>query len=46
MLLDHEPPALRRLDRRIAAGLGGLFEIAFLSIGGKISQGHGAILRK
>ena len=40
MLLDHETPLLRRLDRRIAARLGGLFEIPLLPVGGEVSQGH------
>jgi hypothetical protein len=40
VFLDHEPPLLRRLDRRLAARLGGLFEIAFLSVSREVSQGH------
>ena len=40
MLLDHETPLLRRLDRHIAARLRGLFEIPLLAVGGEVSQGH------
>ena len=36
MLLDHEAPPLRRRHLRLAAGLGGLFEIPLLSIGGEV----------
>src|SRR5258708_3430284 len=45
MLLNHEAPLLRRLNRRIAAGLRGLFEIALFSIGGEVSQRHDQIPR-
>jgi hypothetical protein len=40
VLLDHEPPLFRGRNRRITAGLGGLFEITLFPVGGEISQGH------
>ncbi len=39
VLLDHEPALLRRLDRRLAAGLGGLLEIAFFSGRSRVFSG-------
>src|SRR5258706_15726354 len=39
MLLDHETPLIRRFNRRFAAGLRGLFEIAFFAIGREVPQG-------
>src|ERR1700681_3750622 len=43
MLLDPEPPPLRRRDLGLAAGLGGLFEIPFLSIDGEVLGSHESI---
>ena len=40
VFLDHKPPALRRHDRGVAAGLCGLFEIPLFSIGGEVSERH------
>src|SRR5437660_6509556 len=46
MLVDHEPPTLRRHNRRVAAGFGGLLEIPLLSIGRQVSQRHDSILQQ
>ena len=40
VLLDHEAPLFRRRHLGLAAGLGGLFEIALFPVGGETSQGH------
>ncbi len=46
MLLDHEAAALRWCDLGVAAWLRGFLEIAFLAVGDKLLEGHGAIPRK
>src|SRR5689334_23500187 len=40
VLLDHEAQLFRWPDRRLAARLGGLFEIPLLPVGGETSQGQ------
>ena len=43
MLLNDKMPPLRGRDLGLAAGLRGLFEIALVSIGGQVFEGHGSI---
>ena len=40
VLLDHEPPPLRRRYLDLAARLRGFFKIPLFSIGGEVSRGH------